>query len=82
MNGTLTPKLGDYRFSATYDTEVYVLVGGAPMWRAAQWENVNEFRSDTQDIRWVARPILAENEVLVETVDRAIEIVTKPSFRD
>ena len=82
MNGTLTPKLGDFRFSATRDTEIYILVNGIPAWREARWEIRNNYfcsRDGMKPIPYhVAMPILGENEVLRETEMGPVEILSIP----
>lgn len=69
-------ELGDYRVGISH-IEVYILVDGQPNWRAATWE----WRNQEPFLRWVPTPILGENEVLMETEEGPIEIVTKPFSR-
>lgn len=70
------PQLGDRR-AGTNHIEVYILVDGTPTWRAATWE----WRNQEPFLRWVPIPILGENEVLMETVEGPVEILTKPFSR-
>ena len=77
-------QLGDYRV-ANHHEEIYILVDGKPQWREFEWHD----RADYLYLRngrtplpyWVPTPILAENEVLRETVEGPVEILTKPYSR-
>lgn len=86
MTGTLTPKLGDYRFSATREPEVYILVNEEPQWREFRWETRNNYfcsRDGMKPIPYtVAMPILREGERVIAHQDgRVMGIVTDFRFR-
>lgn len=80
---TNLPNLGDIRLSPVRVEEMCIEVDGVPSWREMVWETCDDpFRSrvgiDLDPYR-VAVPILLENEVLKETIDGSMWIVTFPS---
>ena len=73
-------KLGDHRCSAERGNEIYVRVDGIPTWRAAQWEERCDYLCSRDGMKalpfHVLRPILGEGEIVRETVERVVGIVT------
>lgn len=81
MTGSLSPQLGDYRFSATRAAEVYILVDKKPEWREFEWQDRADYlylrNGRTPCPYWVVRPVLGDGEMLVESIDRkTCEIVS------